>query len=79
MSSVKISLPEALKTFVDSQVRTCGFSTSGEYVRELNRKDQDRQYLRQLLLEGAASPQTGTVDADTFDHLRSQVRNFNQK
>ena len=43
-------------------------------VRELIRKDQDRQRLRGLLLEGAASPQAATADADYFDQLRDRVR-----
>ena len=56
MSTMNISLPEALKSFVDQQVGARGYSSSSEYVRELIHKDRDRQLLRDLLLEGAASP-----------------------
>ena len=71
---MNISLPQALKSFVDDQVGARGYSTSSEYVRELIRKDQDRQRLRGLLLEGAESPQAVTADADYFDRLRGRVR-----
>ena len=71
---MNISLPEALKEFVDNQVGANGYSTSSEYVRELIRKDRDRQRLRGLLLEGAASPSAVTADADYFDRLRGRVR-----
>ena len=74
MSTMNVSLPEALKDFVEDQVSARGYSTSSEYVRELIRKDQDRQRLRGQLLEGAASPQAGTADADYFDQLRARVR-----
>ena len=74
MSTMNISLPETLKSFVDEQVSTRGYSTSSEYVRELIRKDQDRQRLRGLLLEGVASAQAVTADADYFDRLRCRVR-----
>ena len=74
MSTMNISLPEALKSFVDDQVLARGYSTSSEYVRELIRKDQDRQRLRDLLLEGASSPHAVTADADYFDRLRHRVR-----
>ena len=37
-------------------------------------KDQDRQRLRDLLLEGAASPPAVTADADYFQRLRDRVR-----
>ncbi len=72
---MNISLPESLKAFVDEQVSQRGFGTSSEYVRELIRKEQDRQQLRALLLAGAASPPTVAVDAAYFDRLRARVRN----
>ncbi|MCQ2042590.1 antitoxin ParD1/3/4 [Stutzerimonas kunmingensis] len=75
MSTMNISLPETLKSFVDEQVNQRGYGTSSEYVRELIRKDQDRQHLRGLLLAGAASAPTAPVDADYFDSLRDRVRN----
>ena len=74
MTTMNISLPEALKDFVDDQVGARGYSTSSEYVRELIRKDRDRQHLRGLLLEGAASPSAATADADYSDRLRDRVR-----
>ena len=74
MTTMDISLPEALKSFVDDQVSARGYSTSSEYVRELIRKDRDRQRLRGLLLEGAASPRAVAADADYFDWLRDRIR-----
>ncbi len=75
---MNISLPEGLKSFVDHQVIARGYSSSSEYVRELIRKDQDRQHLRALLLEGAASTPAVTADADYFGRLRGQVREAGQ-
>lgn len=75
MSTMNISLPDTLKSFVDDQVNQRGYGTSSEYVRELIRKDQDRQHLRGLLLAGAASAPTAPVDAGYFDSLRQRVRN----
>nr|WP_083217182.1 CopG family transcriptional regulator [Sphingobium sp. RAC03] len=74
MSTMNISLPETLKTFVDQQVSGRGFGTSSEYVRELIRKDQDRQNLRRLLLDGAASAPTQAVDESYFADLRDRAR-----
>lgn len=73
MSTMNISLPETLKRFVDRQVTDRGFGTSSEYVRELIRKDQDRQNLRRLLLEGASSEPTEPVSASYFEELRARV------
>lgn len=74
MSTMNISLPDTLKSFVDEQVRQRGYGTSSEYVRELIRKDQDRLQLRGLLLAGVASGPTTPVDASYFDGLRERVR-----
>ena len=71
---MNISLPDAMKAFVDEQVTERGYSTSSEYVRELIRKDQDRKRLRALILEGAASPPDVPVDTAHFDALRARVR-----
>jgi antitoxin ParD1/3/4 len=75
MSTMNISLPDALKSFVDEQVGQRGFSSSSEYVRELIRKDHDRQHLRGLLLAGAESVPTAPADVDYFQSLRAKVRN----
>ena len=75
MSTMNISLPDALKSFVDEQVSQRGYGTSSEYVRELIRKDQDRQHLRGLLLAGAASAPAAPADTDYFESLRARVRN----
>ena len=74
MSTMNISLPEALKSFVDAQVSQGSYGTSSEYVRELIRKDQDRLHLRGLLLAGAASPPAARADGTYFEGLRGQVR-----
>lgn len=71
---MNISLPESLKSFVDDQVSDRGFATGSEYVRELIRRDQDRQRLRGLLLEGANSPQGPLADEEYFAELRALAR-----
>ena len=71
---MNISLPEGLKSFVDKQVAGRGYGTSSEYVRELIRKDQDRQRLRALLLDGAGSPADAPADGAYFEALRGRVR-----
>jgi putative addiction module CopG family antidote len=73
MSTMNISLPETLKSFVDQQVAGRGFGTSSEYVRELIRKDQDRQSLRRLLLDAAATAPTEPVDEAYFEGLRNRA------
>jgi antitoxin ParD1/3/4 len=74
MSTMNISLPDSLKTFVDEQVSQRGYGTSSEYMRELIRRDQGRLQLRGLLLAGASSAPTAPVNEAYFDGLRERVR-----
>ncbi len=65
MTTMKVALPNSLTSFVDDQVTTRGYASSSEYVRDLIRKDRDRQRLRGLLLEGVESPPTGIISTDS--------------
>jgi hypothetical protein len=46
MSTMNVSLPDNLRSCVEEQVAARGYGTSSEYVRDLIRKDQDREKLR---------------------------------
>jgi len=74
MSTMNISLPDSLKSFVDEQVKQRGYGTGSEYVRELIHKDADRLQMRRLLLKGAASAPAEPVDASYFSAWRERVQ-----
>ena len=74
MSTMNISLPDALKSYVDRQVGERGYGTSSEYVRELIRHDQDRMQLRGLLAAGSDTAPMPIADAAYFEGLRKAVR-----
>jgi antitoxin ParD1/3/4 len=74
MSTMNISLPDSMKSFVDEQVSQRGYGTSSEYLRDLIRRDQDRQHLRGLLLAGASAPVVQEATPEYFSALRQQVR-----
>jgi antitoxin ParD1/3/4 len=55
---MNISLPDAMRAFVEQKVASGGYSTASEYIRELVRADQKRaaqERLEALLLEGLNS------------------------
>lgn len=59
MSTMNISLPEAMKRWVERQAQSGRFGNSSDYVRELIRRDQERQakiaHMQALVDEGIAS------------------------
>jgi len=74
MTTMNISLPDALKEFVDRQVAGAGYGTASEYVRELIRRDRDRARLHDLLLQGAQAPIVGVANEKYFEKLRADIR-----
>ena len=74
MTTMNISLPDALKSFVDEQVSGGGYGTSSEYVRDLIRRDQERQRLRRLLEDGASSRPAAPADKAYFESQRRRIR-----
>ena len=73
MNTMNISLPASMKSFVDEQVEGRGYGSNSAYIRELIRRDRDRQHLRSLLLEGGESEPSATADATYFRDLRAGV------
>lgn len=74
MPTMNISLPEGMKAFVDAQVEARGFGTSSEYVRDLIRKEQEREALRALLVAGAKTPVVAEPDAAYFSSLHARIQ-----
>ncbi len=73
-TTMNISLPEALRDFIESTVNAGGYSSVSEYMRELIRKDQERAVLREMLLGGARSEIVGHFGEDYFERLRQSVQ-----
>jgi antitoxin ParD1/3/4 len=77
-TSLNVSLTEPLRKRLDAKCQRLAYSSASEYVRELIRKDLQREAIEQvdeLLLEGLRSPSVPLTDAD-WQHWR---RLANQK
>jgi antitoxin ParD1/3/4 len=76
MTSLNISLPEPLRAFVDEKVKTGGYGTASEYIRDLIRQDQDRvaeERLEALLIEGLDSGDPVEVTPGFWNQLRAEL------
>ncbi len=74
MATMNISLTQKLKSFVDSKVESGDYGNASEFMRDLIRKEQERQAaiaeIQALILEGEAS---GYVPFDP-DEFREELR-----
>jgi antitoxin ParD1/3/4 len=77
MTSLNISLPEVLRQFVDQKVKSGGYGTASEYIRELIRQDQkqevEQERLEGLLLEGLDSGSGIEVTPELWKELRDEL------
>jgi antitoxin ParD1/3/4 len=70
MATMNVSLPEQMKSWVEEQASNGRYSNSSDYVRDLIRKDQERQEalaaLQAAVSEGVESGEPKPFDAATF-------------
>jgi antitoxin ParD1/3/4 len=70
MATMNVSLPDPMKEWVERQSRTGRYANASDYVRDLIRRDQDRQAaiaeLQQLVDEGLASGAPEAFDMEAF-------------
>lgn len=69
---MNISLPDDMKAFVDEQVRTRGFMSSSEYIRDLIRQQREVAEL-QAKLDGSKPTSIEAFDEGFFSQLRARV------
>lgn len=76
MTSLNISLPEPLRDWIEAQIKRGRYGNASEYLRELIRRDQERQAqerLEELLLEGVKSGSASPLTKQDWAELRVDV------
>jgi antitoxin ParD1/3/4 len=74
MATMNVSLPDAMKDWVESQTRTGRYGNASDYVRDLIRRDQERTdkiaAMQQFIDEGRASG----VSEESLDEILAEAR-----
>jgi antitoxin ParD1/3/4 len=81
MTTLNISLPKAMREFIDEQIAEGGYGTASEYIRELVRvaqKQKAREAIEPLLLEGLQS-ESREMTRDDWKELRRRVQERHAK
>ena len=76
MPSLNISLPAPLREWIEAQIKGGRYGNASEYLRELIRRDQERQAqerLEGLLLEGIQSGAATPLTKQDWSELRAEV------
>jgi antitoxin ParD1/3/4 len=76
MTTMNISIPDEMKSFVETQVAVEGFASASEYVRALIREAQKRRAKQELeakLLEGLQGPAV-EMTREEWDSIECEAR-----
>lgn len=75
MATMNVSLPEPMKTWVESRLQDGSFGNTSDYVRHLIRRDQEREQaikaLQAAIEEGVNS---GTPEPFNFKAFKARMR-----
>ena len=79
MAQLNVSLPPALKSWIDHRVAEGRYSSPSDYFRDLVRKDQESEpdetlWLRGLIEEGLASPIIDKEPEDIIEEIIAERR-----
>lgn len=72
MATLNISLPDAMRSWIDAQVKSGDYANASDYLRDLIRHDQrHRERIRLALIEGE---QSGTSDRSVQEIVKAAKR-----
>ncbi|MDZ8064451.1 MAG: type II toxin-antitoxin system ParD family antitoxin [Nostoc sp. DedQUE08] len=77
MKSINISLPDAMRVYVEEQVAQGGYSSVSEYFHELVQQDQKqraKERLEKMLLEGLNSGNATEMTVQDWEDIRQTIR-----
>ncbi|MFK4811354.1 type II toxin-antitoxin system ParD family antitoxin [Devosia sp. ZW T5_3] len=74
MATMNVSLPDAMKEWVEAQVETGRYGNSSDYVRDLVRRDQERTEARAKLQQMVDSALASGLVEMSRDELLARMR-----
>lgn len=74
MATMNVSLPDAMKAWVEEQVQTGRYGNSSDYVRDLVRRDQERAEARQKLQQMVDDALASGISTLTKEELLARMR-----
>lgn len=76
MTTMNVSLPDAMREWVDAQVKGGEYANASDYIRDLIRHDQRQQRtLREAIDEGMASGRSARSVEDIMNDAKARLKN----
>lgn len=82
MATMNVSLPDPMKSWVESQAETGKYSNSSDYVRDLIRRDQVRAekitHMQSLVTDALNSGVSNSSPDDIKSRVKAKLRDSGQ-
>lgn len=76
MATMNVSLPDPMREWVETQVKTGEYANTSDYIRDLIRHDQQRwQELRAAIAQGLDSGRSVLKAEDVMAAAKARLRN----
>lgn len=76
MATMNVSLPDPMREWVETQVKTGEYANTSDYIRDLIRHDQQRwQALRAAIAQGLNSGRSERKAEDVMAAAKARLRN----
>ncbi|NJL86835.1 MAG: type II toxin-antitoxin system ParD family antitoxin [Leptolyngbyaceae cyanobacterium SM1_1_3] len=74
MTTLTVSLPEALTAYLQEQIAAGHYNTADDYIQALIRQDKaQKEHLEPLILEGLASGDAKPITTADWDTIRTTL------
>jgi antitoxin ParD1/3/4 len=76
MTTLSVSLPDSMQTFIDEKVSQGGYATASDYIQQLVSEAQKRaawDRLESLVLEGLNSGEAKEMTSEDWEELKRRV------
>ena len=74
MATMNVSLPDAMKEWVEEQTVSGQYSNASDYVRDLIRRDQANQEKKELLIQALLEGERSGKSNRTLDDIWQDVK-----
>ena len=79
MATLNVSMPDAMREWIDAQVEAGEYANASDYIRDLIRHDQrERDALRLALIEGEKSGSSNRSVSDIARQTKRRLRALRQ-
>ena len=74
MATMNVSLPDLMRKWVESQIKTGHYSNVSDYIRDLIREDQKQKDKREVLIQALVAGEKSGVSKRTIDEIWKGIK-----